>query len=323
LKILLVGKMFGFRNAEFIDDLGPLTKRVAGTIFSVPVPKNLYHYTKSDTAEKIVATKQIWATCLTEQADLTELNHGIALVERVAMELMDLESNGFVRRLLSNLPELMRARRSMIFITCFCGTSSSNFHLNEYGAVCLRFEFPKPSTARFLDCNNLSGDSWLTPVIYKESDQIKAIRLFLEEASKLLKKHSQGDWADDRGGWIASGPMRDVAQCLLTIVSGFKREIFSKDCEWRLLVSPKLALTSSAPQMIDDAFSTSIFEQPKRHVCLRRYLPFVVDEGTVWPPDERTSGYPFDELTYHPLQRLVERDGILSRVARFLGRKAR
>jgi hypothetical protein len=286
---------FAVRNAEFLADLAPLTQRVGRSAFSRPSPKALYHYTGPDTAEKIIATRSVWATCVTEQKDLTELHHGIAVVERIAMDLIDKEPNFFVRRILAGLPEYMRNRRSMIFITCFCGTEASEFHLNEYGSVCFKFNIPngqKPS----LECSDFRADSWYSPVIYGERNQIKAVKVFLTEVSRLLVKHSDGRAEDDTGGWLASGPMRDIGQCLLTIVSCFKREHYKRDSEWRLIFAPNLALSYSAPKMIDDEFSTCIVDQPRWHICLRRHVPFIVEEGCIWPPDEHSRGLPFDEI---------------------------
>jgi hypothetical protein len=95
--------------------LSPLTERVARSAFKRPAPKALYHYKSQELAEKIIASKTMWATCVTAQHDLTELTHGIAVAERVAMELIDREPNLFVRRVLACIPEFMRTRREMIF----------------------------------------------------------------------------------------------------------------------------------------------------------------------------------------------------------------
>ena len=55
------------------------------------------------------------------------------------MELLDKQSNPFVQEVLSGLVDFMRTRRSMLFITCFCGGDASPFHTETYGSVCFRF----------------------------------------------------------------------------------------------------------------------------------------------------------------------------------------
>ena len=129
---------FGFRNIEFVQDISHLTREVSASAFRGPVPRILCH-TKEESSKKIIATRTLWATCLTEQSDTTELRHGIALVEEIAMELLDKQSNPFVQEVLSGLADFMRTRRSMLFITCFCGGDASPFHTETYGSVCFRF----------------------------------------------------------------------------------------------------------------------------------------------------------------------------------------
>jgi hypothetical protein len=82
---------FSFHSAGFVAELAPLTERVARSAFKRRAPKALYHYKSQELAEKIIASKTMWATCVTAQDDLNELTHGIAVAEHVAMELIDRE----------------------------------------------------------------------------------------------------------------------------------------------------------------------------------------------------------------------------------------
>jgi hypothetical protein len=286
---------FHFRNAPFIADLGSLTQRVGRSAFTTATPKALYHYTTVSSAKKIVCTREIWATCVSAQEDWTELNHGIALVERVAMELIDHEPNPFVRGVFAKLPEFMRTRRDLVFITCFCGTEASDFHLGKYGPVCFKFDVPN-KWIPILECSDSLADSWYSPVIYGERDQLKAINLFLTQVRHLLVQHTSGYPEDDKQGWIASGAIRDTGKCLLTIVACFKREKHRPDREWRLLLTPNLALSNSAPKMIDDAFRVCIVGAPKRHVCLRRKEVPLFENGGLWSPQQVSLRSPFDEI---------------------------
>jgi len=273
----------GFRNLEFVQDISNLMREIAASTLMGPGPKILCHYTRQESAEKIIATRTLWATCLTEQSDKTELRHGIALVEDVAMKLLDKERNPFVQDVLSGLADYMRSRRSMLFITCFCGGVASPFHVEKYGAVCFRFTRPCGAPPP-LTLNGSGGERWFSPVIYGENDQRRAVRNFLEAASMLLLKHSSGSAEWGRTEWIASTARRDLGLCLLTIVASFKRKKFRRDREWRLIFSPTLSLSNSAPDLIDERFNSLIENQPRRHLSLRRETKFPPRDGEIWPP---------------------------------------
>lgn len=277
--------IFGFRNLEFVQDISNLTREIAASTFKGPGPKILCHYTQEESAKKIMATRTLWATCLAAQSDTTELRHGIALVEDVAMKLLDEERNPFVQCVLSGLADYMRSRRSMLFITCFCGGDASPFHAEKYGTACLRFTRPSGGPPP-LTLDGLGSDRWFSPVIYVENEQRRVVRNFLTAASMLLLKHSSGAAEWGRGEWMASTPRRDLGQCLLTIVASFKRKKFRRDREWRLIFSPTLSLSNTAPDLIDERFNSLIECQPIRHVSLRREgeAKFPPRDGEIWPP---------------------------------------
>ena len=296
---------FGFRNMEFVQDISSLTREAAASTFRGPGPRILCHYTRDESSKKIIATRTLWATCLTEQSDTTELQHGIALVEDVAMELLDKQSNPFVQEVLSGLADFMRSRRSMLFITCFCGGAASSFHTETYGSVCFRFTQPRGGPPP-LTLRHMGGERWFSPVIYGEKDQRRAVEHYLSAASKLLIKHSTGSFQRGRADWMASTPRRDLGLCLLTIVASFKRKKFYRDREWRLIFSPPLSLSNSAPNLIDEAFGALVESQPRRHVSLRREVAFPPRNGELWPPLVDVST-PYDDVTYlSPPSRLAK-----------------
>ncbi|HVC45905.1 MAG TPA: hypothetical protein VND90_01535 [Terracidiphilus sp.] len=288
--------VFGFRNREFVEDISHLTREIAASTFKGPGPKILCHYTREESYKKIIATRTLWATCLTEQSDKTELRHGIALVEDVAMKLLDKERNPFAQDVLSGLADYMPSRRSMLFITCFCGGVASPFHVEKYGSVCFRFTRPCGGPPP-LTLNGLGGDRWFSPVIYGENDQRRVVRNFLEAASMLLLKHSSGSAEWGRAEWMASTPRRDLGQCLLTIVASFKRKKFRRDREWRPIFSPALSLSNSAPDLVDESFNSLIECQPRRHVSLRREAKFPPRDGEIWPP-AFDSLEPYDDVVH-------------------------
>lgn len=133
----------------------------------------------------------------------------------------------------------MRTRREMVFITSFGGAETSEFHLEKYGRFCFKFNVPE-HWIPVLECEGDGAESWYSPVIYGEKDRIRAATLFLTDVARLLPKHTHGQPEDDRLGLIGFGPIRDIGQCLLTIVSCFKREKYKPDQEWRLIFMPKL-----------------------------------------------------------------------------------
>lgn len=273
---------FCFWNSEFVEDISYLTREIAASAFKGPTPQMLCHYTREESSKKIMATRTLWATCLTEQSDTAELRHGIALVEDVAMKLLDTERSPFVQDVLSGLADYMRSRRSMLFITCFCGGNPSPFHVEKYGPVCFRFTLPCGGPPP-LTVNGSDAYRWFGHVIYGENDQRQVVRKFLQAASVLLLKHSSGSAEAGRVERMASTARRDLGQCLLTIVASFKRKKFRRDREWRLIVSPKLSLSHSAPDLVDERFSSLIESRPRRHVCLRREEKFPPRDGEIWP----------------------------------------
>lgn len=283
---------------EFDQDLSQLTREIAASTFRGPGPRTLCHYTREESSKKIVATRTLWATCLTEQSDTTELRHGIALVEDVVMELLDKEDNPFVQEVLSGLADFMRSRRAMLFITCFCGGATSPFHIETYGTVCFRFTQPHGGPPP-LQLSGMGVERWFSPVIYGENDQRRALKRYLSAASKLLIKHSIGSFQRRGVDWMSSTPRRDLGLCLLTIVASFKRKKFHRDREWRLIFSPSLSLANSAPSLIDERFSALVENQPRRHVSLRREIPFPPREGEVWPPFFGNLA-PYDDLIHLP-----------------------
>jgi len=100
----------------------------------------------------------------------------------------------------------------------------------------------------------------------------------------LLLKHSSGSAECGHAEWIASTARRDLGLCLLTIVASFKRKKFRRDREWRLIFSPTLSLSNSAPDLVDERFNSLIEDQPRRHLSLRREVKFPPRDGEIWPP---------------------------------------
>lgn len=280
-----------FSNIAFIDQLSSMTRRVMSETFSGQAPKSLYHYTKPEHAQKIIASRELWATCLTAQKDLTELTNGINLVERIAVQMLDDEKNLFFRRVLAGLPDFMRMRKQWIFIACFCGIERSNVHMNTYGTSCFRFDIPRGLKPQ-LECHDCKANAWYSPVIYGEREQLKSTRGFLEALKPIVLRNLQGTPEDDRAGWLHKPVVRDAANCLLLLTACFKRKIYQQDREWRLLFMPNLALGSSAPSMSDEAFAVAIKLEPIRHIALRRKPP---NGGPFGTPILRQA-LPFDEI---------------------------
>lgn len=295
---------FHLNNAAFIDDLTFLTRNVGRDTFHKHSPKALYHYTHESSLVSIIQHRQFWATCVTEQSDLTELTHGIALTEQLVLQMLDKETCSFTRRVLTEIPDVMRTRRAFIFIVCFCGSESSRFHWENYGEFCLRCEIP-PAWQPKLKCADTRAESWYSPVIYGESEQRRAAKRFLNGLVLLIRKYTQGKPDGLALTWMAKGVARDAGQCLLTLVACFKRKQFVPDAEWRLIFCPNLAPSSSAPAMADESFAPSIVTLPKRHICLS------MDDGATAFGASKPLQVPFQDLTYFPT---LLKPGSLARV---------
>jgi hypothetical protein len=212
------------------------------------------------------------------------------------MKLLDRECNPFVQDVLSGLADYMRKRGSMMFITCFCSGPASPFHVEKYGSVCFRFTRLGDGLPPLV-LNGFGSARWFSPVIYGESDQRRSVIKFLKAASILLLKHSSGAAEWGRAEWLASTPRRDLGQCLLTLVASFKRKKFRRDREWRLVFCPSLSLSNSAPDLVDERFSSLIESQRRRHVSLRREATFPPRDGETWPP-ALDNLVPYDDVVH-------------------------
>ena len=150
---------FSFQNAAFVEALKLAARNIRRSTLRQPAPKALYHYTSEAGLTGIIQNRNVWATCITAQSDLTELNHGISLTEQIVFRLGDQEPNSFIQRVLTEIPEFMRTRRHLFFITCFCGSQSSQFHWENYGDYCLKFDIPEKWEPT-LRCSDTRAEHW-------------------------------------------------------------------------------------------------------------------------------------------------------------------
>jgi hypothetical protein len=259
-------------------------REIQHELFHGPVPQFLHHYTKSSAVvESIVRNRSLWATCIADQSDQTEVSHASEMVARLAEELRRPEISEFSLSVLKRLPFFMEERKQWIFIACFCDGHDSDLHWREYGDY--RLTFPSP----WVDMPSLAlsdpqAECWYQRVIYDERKEGDAMERALRSISLAISHNTSGR---NEGPWaqaMVDSCARNTAQLLLGLAVGFKRSPFRGEREWRIVCAPRLGTNSSAPQSIDDNFAVNIKSSPRRHVLLQIHLERRLFEPLLVPP---------------------------------------
>jgi hypothetical protein len=234
------------------------------------IPSTLYHYTGLNGVLGIGNSCAIHATSVEDSKDQTEIEHGIDIIrEEIQRKLRESGLTSFTRMLLESLPDALSARKHWTFVACFCPKRGSAFHCAEYGGYCLQFDTLSSSEPQ-LRAQGLYADVQYQHVVYKPSDQHKAIRRAVASITASAARNSsgerQGPWAES----LVKSHARIVAQCLMDIIASLKSCKFAKDREWRIVCRPKSSLASSEPDLDDAAFNSriEIRDDSKRRVEL-------------------------------------------------------
>ncbi len=262
-------------------------------LFHGPAPQFLYHYTKSSAIESIVQNRSLWATCIADQFDQTEISHTSEMVVRLVDEIQCSEISSFSLNVLKRLPFYMEERKQWIFIACFCDHHDSDLHWREYGDY--RLTFPPPWTGMpALALSDPQFECWYQRVIYDERLQRGAIERALRSISLAISHNTSGI---NEGPWaqaMVDNCARNTAQLLLGLAVGFKRSKLRREREWRIVCAPRLGSNSSAPQWIDENFAVNIKRSPRPHVLLQIHLERHLFEPLLIPP------VPFLGWTWNP-----------------------
>lgn len=246
------------------DSLG----RIARETFAGPYPAILHHYTDAKAVESIIRSRSLWATCIEDQLDKSEVLHVCDLVLDSATRLFRTKIAGFAGDVLERLSHFMEERRHWIFIACFCDDSDSELHWKQYGSYCLTFNTPRPGTPA-LCLSDLQADCWYQRVIYDESLQRKTITEALRGIATALSQYTSGINEGPWGKMIVDMCAGHAAQLLLGIAVGFKRSVFERENEWRIVCAPRLGANTTAPKLLDENFSVNVKSTGgRRHVHL-------------------------------------------------------
>ena len=260
---------FSVSNLSLTSAIAESLREIQYKLFHGPAPHSLHHYTKSAAVvESIVRERFLWATCIADQSDQTEISHASEMAAQLAEELQGPRIPEFALSVLKRLPFFMEERKRWIFIACFCDSNDSGFHWREYGDYRLTFPFPRASTPS-LTLSDPQAECWYQRVVYDERLQRVAIERSLRSISHAISHNTSGR---NEGPWAQSmvdNCARNAAQLLLGIVVGFKRSSFQAEREWRIVCAPRLGTNSSAPRWIDESFAVNIKSSPRRHVLLR------------------------------------------------------
>jgi hypothetical protein len=281
-------------NWTLIDTMRCIVESTADRYFSYPVPTTFHYYTKFPTAQSIIRSRSIWATCLASQKnDDTELLDAIGAIKDEAQRVARKGIEPLSKAIFERIGPVMESRRKWSFITCFCGDEDSRFHWGKYGEY--RFDIPSNLVINGqFECGSFKSQQWIQPVIYDFRMQKRLIgecfEQILEAQAKCISGEYGGPWMET----MANSAARDVAQLLLRIAVSFKNKRFEKDREWRLVFCPNLAVANSAPAIADEDFAVCIRADKVRHIELQLRRPFELFQPV------RVSQPPFKSLAQSP-----------------------
>lgn len=263
-----------------------------------PIPEVLAHYTSCQAVKSIADKRSLWATCLADQSDTTELQDSILTLQECASHAAASASE-IGRQVLEQLPDALRDRRPWLFITCFCADSASRFHLEKYGHYRLDV---RVSSARGLNLrpSMFEADCWIRRCIYDQDLFSKFGAEAIQDVVSALQQYSDGELSGPWASSIARRIAEDVAEVLLTVAASVKNPSFRSDQELRFICSPPAGLAKGARATLDRDFAhwvrTETLGQRKVHyVELRKHprnnggrddVPFFAVQQDPLTPDE-------------------------------------
>ena len=151
---------FSVSNLSLTLSISESLRGIQHELFNGPVPQILHHYTKSSSVvQSIVRNRCLWATCIADQSDQTEISHASEMVARLGAQLQGAKISEFARSVFKRLPFFMEERKRWIFIACFCDDHDLDLHWREYGDF--RLTFPSPwSSAPALKLSDPHAECW-------------------------------------------------------------------------------------------------------------------------------------------------------------------
>jgi hypothetical protein len=259
---------FHISNLGLTSAISYAVRDIYRELFVGTRPQLLHHYTSASTVEAITQSRSLWATCIDDQTDKTEISHASGLVTQLAAEISSSGISPFTMDVLRRLPYFMEERKQWIYIACFCDDHDSSLHWNEYGDYCLTFPTPWTGSPSLV-LRDFQAECWYQRVIYDEELHRNAIERALRSIALAVCRntagHNEGPWARV----MLDSCARNAAQLLLSLAVGFKRKSFEDEREWRIVCAPRLGSNNSAPSSIDEAFNSNVKRSPRRHVLLQ------------------------------------------------------
>ena len=274
---------FHIHSLGLNEAINDAVRQIGKRLYDGAAPQSLYHYTRAETVASIINSRCLWATCLAEQTDQSELLHAISIIRDASQELIQSGVSELTADVLRQIPVLMEERRRWFFIACFCGEHSSPHHHSTYGTYCLCFTAPWTSSS-FLAIQTSAADFWYQRVIYDETVQRRAMLDGLVAIADALRSYTAGVNEGPWMGMMSCNCARIAAEQLLAIAIGFKHRKFTPDEEWRIVCCPHRNPLSSAPDMADQLFSVAIRSDVRKHVDLIILRELNLFEPLLIPP---------------------------------------
>jgi hypothetical protein len=284
---------FSVSNMSLTLEICQALRELQNELFQGPAPRLLHHYTSAAAIESIVRSRALWATCIADQSDQTEISHTSEMVTQFAKEISSSYTSVFTANVLARLPFFMEERKQWMFIACFCDDHDSALHWSAYGDY--RLTFPAPwSTVPSLALIDPQAECWYQRVIYDERLQRHAIERALRSIVLAISRNTSGQ---NEGPWAKSmvdNCARNAAQLLLGLAVGFKRDSFSGEREWRIVCAPRLGNNSSAPTWVDENFGVNIKRSPRSHIPLQIHQERALFQPVLIP------SVPFLDWSWYP-----------------------
>src|SRR5580704_18156844 len=94
-------------------------REIQSELFRGPAPHLLHHYTRAAAVESIVQGRALWATCIADQLDQTEISHTSDIVTQFSEKFPCSDETAFQVDVLRRLPFFMEEGKQWVFIACF------------------------------------------------------------------------------------------------------------------------------------------------------------------------------------------------------------
>ncbi|MBV9766040.1 MAG: hypothetical protein JOZ48_14435 [Acidobacteriaceae bacterium] len=261
----------------FARDITDAVNSVRRNLQPTACPPVLYHNTSFRGISGILNTRTMWATCVDDLEDETEIEHGVKTVEAEIRQRRLGGKKSVVGRLLQLVPELLRERRRWTFVACFRRTLERPPDTDSaLAAKCAKWDRDHPYCVEFETLSNwkprlrlgIRSDQQYHRVVYDRDVQRTAVARAIAKVIDLASKNCTGALEGPLAEGLAKSHARLVAQSLIDMVCGFKSPSYSWEDEWRIVCRPATRLASSAPEFEDDHFSPYVKSGPTRHVEL-------------------------------------------------------